>query len=37
MLNVCEGQFIIIKKYDQDFIINLGQIIEMKQICIMTQ
>ena len=37
MLNVCEGHFIIIKKCDQDFIINLGQIIEMKQIGIMTQ
>ena len=37
MLNICKGKFIIIKKYDQDFIINLGQIIEMKQIGIMTQ
>ena len=37
MLNICKGKLIMKKKYDQDFISNLGQIIEMKQIGIMTQ
>ena len=37
ILSICKDKFIVIKKYDQEFLIILGQIIEMKQTGIMTK